>query len=260
MKKLMFLMMALLVAPAMATITVEIVDNGDCTADIVISADGDDADGFGSLLGGIAFDASVDGGAQMLSVSNYHTGESTAQDGRYGIYLGSITFAVVDDETVIDDAGSPVSRGGPDGDPDDPPQLPGPACTLEFAAVYPVSTPDAAPDATTTLCTIEVDQGTTLTLVLDDTRGQAVNIAGGAPSEVVFVGGAIADCGEGCWTNSCQPFGDANGDGLISAQDVQLLVGCWGGSYDPCCDFNRDGIVSAQDVQILVASWGNPCP
>jgi hypothetical protein len=63
-----------------------------------------------------------------------------------------------------------------------------------------------------------------------------------------------------CWSYPCQPYGDANGDGLISALDVQALLNAWGQEYDPCVDFNRDGIVSALDVQVLLNSWGGTCP
>lgn len=65
-----------------------------------------------------------------------------------------------------------------------------------------------------------------------------------------------------CWTSACpcQPYGDANCDGLITALDVKSLVVYWGGPYDPCSDFNRDGLVSALDVLVLLESWGGPCP
>ena len=62
-----------------------------------------------------------------------------------------------------------------------------------------------------------------------------------------------------CWNNPCQPYGDYNGDGLITAIDIQGLVNAWGG-YDVCADFNQDGFITAIDIQILVNQWGNPCP
>ena len=196
MKKLMCLMVALLVAPAMATITVEIVDNADLTADIVITADGADADADGSLLAGIAFDASVDGGASILSVDPAKEGESTDGDEGYGIFMGNIVIAETSPGVYeITDPGGPVA---PATAPDSPPQLPGAECTLEFGCLYNVNTPEAAPLLVTTLCTVTVDQATTLTLALDDTRGNSALIGGGAPSSVVFVGGAIT--GGECYT------------------------------------------------------------
>lgn len=226
MKKLMCLMVALLVAPAMATITVEIVDNGDCTADIVVTADGTDVDANGSLLAGIALDLSVDNGAEILSVVAAKEGESTAADPGYGIFMGTITFIVVGEDTQIDDAGSCVA---PSTAPDNPGTLPGPLCTVEFGCLYNVNVVADAPLAITTLATVTVDGGCTLTAVLDDARGQYALIGGGAPSGVAFVGGAIAacvsgDCYEGqpdrqewldvgeplSWCDPYQCYGDVN--------------------------------------------------
>ncbi|MGI6273421.1 MAG: hypothetical protein ACOYLD_13820, partial [Anaerohalosphaeraceae bacterium] len=101
MKRLMCLLVALMVAPAMAGVTISVVDNGDLTADIVVVADGDDADANGSLIAGIALDVSVDAG-QILEVSNYKiTGESVVGDKGYGIFLGTITFTG-DDPVMIE--------------------------------------------------------------------------------------------------------------------------------------------------------------
>lgn len=58
-----------------------------------------------------------------------------------------------------------------------------------------------------------------------------------------------------CWNYSCQQHGDVNGDGIISAYDVNFLVSAWKNGYNACADFNRDNIISAQDVQILMDSW-----
>ncbi len=66
--------------------------------------------------------------------------------------------------------------------------------------------------------------------------------------------------GPACWNNSCQPFGDANGDGYIDASDVQLLIAAWSGAYNPCVDFNHDGFIDASDVQIILAHWATGCP
>ncbi|MCD6393879.1 MAG: hypothetical protein J7M40_10265 [Planctomycetes bacterium] len=65
-----------------------------------------------------------------------------------------------------------------------------------------------------------------------------------------------------CWTSACpcQPYGDANCDGLISAIDVQILLDAWGGPYNPCADFTRDGLISAMDVMVMINSWGAPSP
>ncbi len=70
------------------------------------------------------------------------------------------------------------------------------------------------------------------------------------------------ELGPPCWYMApCQPHGDYNGDGLITAIDVQGLLGAWAPNpYDQCADFNRDGYITAIDVQILLDSWGKGCP
>lgn len=186
MKRLMCLLVALMVAPAMAGVTISVVDNGDLTADIVVVADGDDADANGSLIAGIALDVSVDAG-QILEVSNYKiTGESVVGDKGYGIFLGTITFTG-DDPVMIEDTGTPVA---PADAPDNPPQLPGPACVLEFGALYDQAVPEAAPEATTVLCKIAVSEACNMTLAANSTRGGVVRIGGGAVA-ANFVGGPI---------------------------------------------------------------------
>ncbi|MCD6393881.1 MAG: hypothetical protein J7M40_10275 [Planctomycetes bacterium] len=279
MKKLMFLMMALLVAPAMAAVTISLVDvPGECAVDLVVTADG--ADTFvdtdtvtNSLVAGIALNVSVGAGEEITSVTGFmDSGESVDGAEGYGIYMGTITFLVTDPDgipdsgdeiTTIDAVGTPVA---PASAPDAPGQLPGESCVLEFAALYDVGNTGNAPDsvnaplAETTLCRINLSGDATVTVTEEiATRGGIVNIGGTAPSSVVMPAPTMVSCGPPCWT-SCQPFGDANSDGLISALDVQVLLGAWGQAYDPCVDFNRDGLVSALDVQVLLGTWGGTCP
>lgn len=271
----MFLMMALLVAPAMATVTISLEQVEDeCALNLVATADGaDTVDGAGlkSLVAGLALNVSVGAGETIDSVINFlGSGVSTAAAPGYGIYMGNIMFVVTDpdgipdngDETTdIDQVGSPVA---PASAPDVPGQLPGESCVLEFAGLFDVGVPADAPEAVTVLAKINVSDGATVTVSEEGaTRGGIVNIGGAAPSGVVMPAPTQADCGPpvpDCWKCPCFEWGDPNCDDLISATDVQRLVGCWGKPYDPCCDFNKDGIVSAQDVQILVASWGSACP
>ena len=75
----------------------------------------------------------------------------------------------------------------------------------------------------------------------------------------VALGSINVVSGPPCWNNPCQPYGDSNGDGLITAIDIQCLVAAWA-VYNECCDFNHDGVITAIDIQILIAQWGNPCP
>jgi uncharacterized membrane protein YeiH len=59
--------------------------------------------------------------------------------------------------------------------------------------------------------------------------------------------------------------GDANGDGVVDAQDFYILQRAWGTSkgqpgYDPRADFNNDGKVDAQDFFILQFHRGQSIP
>ncbi|MFO0826667.1 MAG: hypothetical protein U0572_00835 [Phycisphaerales bacterium] len=47
---------------------------------------------------------------------------------------------------------------------------------------------------------------------------------------------------------------DLNGDGVVNAQDLGILLGAWGTNG---ADLNGDGIVNAQDLGILLGAWGN---
>lgn len=48
---------------------------------------------------------------------------------------------------------------------------------------------------------------------------------------------------------------DLNGDGIVGAQDLSILLNAWGSSGGPA-DLNRDGTVGAQDIAILLNNWG----
>ena len=262
MRKLLFIMMALLVAPAMAEVTISIVDNGDCTADIVLTTTGaDTVDGAGvkTLVAGIAINASVDVGTIDDVTGFMADGVSTAASPGFGIFMGNIEFEVVGEETQISAVGTPVA---PATAPDAPGQLGTSAIVLEFGSLFDVAVPGDAADATTTLCTVHVSEAATLTVTLEDiTRGGIKNIGGGEPDSIAAIVPVAITCGgTTCWDYPCFPYGDANGDDLISALDVQVLLLAWGQPYELCADFNKDGIVSALDVQVLLLNWGSDCP
>ena len=188
MKKLMLTLLVLAIAvPAMADVTISVVDNQDLTADIVIVADGDDADANGSLVAGISLEVSVDAGV-IADVYNYKTsGESVVGDKGYGIYLGTITFTGGDPEDIAD-TGTPVA---PADAPDAPGQVGSASIVLELGALYDQAVPEAAPDGTTTLCTIAVSEGCNAALAANATRGGVVLIGGGSVAAVLN-GGPIS--------------------------------------------------------------------
>ena len=56
-------------------------------------------------------------------------------------------------------------------------------------------------------------------------------------------------------TNPCPP--DINGDGVVSAADLALLLGAWGTSG--LADLDGGGSVGSSDLAQLLGAWG-PCP
>ncbi len=56
--------------------------------------------------------------------------------------------------------------------------------------------------------------------------------------------------------STCPP--DLNGDGLVNAADLALLLGAWGPNPGHPADFNSDGSVNAADLALLLGAWG-PC-
>ncbi|MBI1302545.1 MAG: hypothetical protein GC172_01985, partial [Phycisphaera sp.] len=55
--------------------------------------------------------------------------------------------------------------------------------------------------------------------------------------------------------------GDLDGDGMVGASDLAILLGAWcteaSASCDPIADLNCDGLVNAADLTTLLANWGN---
>ncbi|MFO0827373.1 MAG: FG-GAP-like repeat-containing protein [Phycisphaerales bacterium] len=51
---------------------------------------------------------------------------------------------------------------------------------------------------------------------------------------------------------------DLNGDGVVNAADLGILLGAWGSS-DPSADLTNDGAVDAADLGVLLGAWGD-CP
>lgn len=49
-------------------------------------------------------------------------------------------------------------------------------------------------------------------------------------------------------------FGDVNGDGVVNASDLGLLLGAWGTDV-AASDLNDDGMVNASDLALLLGAW-----
>ncbi|MFO0828334.1 MAG: hypothetical protein U0572_09300 [Phycisphaerales bacterium] len=52
---------------------------------------------------------------------------------------------------------------------------------------------------------------------------------------------------------------DLDGDGIVSASDLGILLGAWGPCASCCANLNGDANVDASDLGILLGAWG-PCP
>ncbi len=51
--------------------------------------------------------------------------------------------------------------------------------------------------------------------------------------------------------------GDINGDGIVSASDLLMILAFWGPCGEPCPgDINDDNHVGTVDLLILLATWG----
>ena len=69
--------------------------------------------------------------------------------------------------------------------------------------------------------------------------------------------GATIDIQGSCGELACVP-GDLNGDGIVNAADMAILLGAWGPNPGHPADLNQDGTVNAADLSELLANWG-PC-
>lgn len=58
--------------------------------------------------------------------------------------------------------------------------------------------------------------------------------------------------------SSVQPAcpADINGDNVVNANDLALLLGGWGPNPGHPADFNDDGVVNASDLALLLGAWG----
>ena len=76
---------------------------------------------------------------------------------------------------------------------------------------------------------------------------------GNYDSGSVFFTNAYAEvsCGTPC-------IGDVNGDDMVDAADLGLLIAVWG-TDESTCDFNEDGMVDGADLAYILGYWGSDC-
>ena len=87
-----------------------------------------------------------------------------------------------------------------------------------------------------------------------------------APFGAFLNGPATTDQSTLDWTLTITPLGascpaDANGDNLVNAADLSVLLALFGQSVTPGddADFNGDGLVNAADLSVLLSNFGTNC-
>jgi hypothetical protein len=184
----------------------------------------------------------------------------------YWVYPGSITFTVVDGNTVVDSFGTPVAEQTVD------------SGVLEMASLYAASDPNHpdAPAASGNLCSFwvdcskaGVDNKVVVGLSLNSKRGGVVlkdpNVTPTTNLPVALDVPCVK--GPACWACPRQPYGDATGEGSTNTQDLLALKKAWlttsagsphgtgTGQYNCCADFTQDGAVNTQDLLRLKQNW-----
>ena len=53
-------------------------------------------------------------------------------------------------------------------------------------------------------------------------------------------------------------LGDANGDGAVNFEDLNLVLGNWGGT-GPDGDVDGDGAVNFEDLNFVLGNWAGDC-
>ena len=261
MRKIVFtLVLLMFVDPTMANVVVTLDQVGD-TNEIIINYDATSESP--DLVRAFGLNVQLDTDANIVAVIPKIVGLSVKDANGFGIFPGTI---------VIDAGGNVTNDGTPVGQLSDSPDtlsgLDSNGVTLEMASLYAPVGPGSpnAPAQKGELARFII--GATgdhcITITANVSRAGATGVVMEDPTLVVTVDLPTSVCvyipeDVPCWSNPCQPFGDYNGDGLITAIDIQGLIAAWGG-YDVCADFNQDGFITALDIQILIAQWGQACP
>ena len=164
---------------------------------------------------------------------------------------GTFTFAVaVPVETVLvaDILGNPVSDGTP---------VPGilPLTGTLVEATQTVTLSLAISDSQSQTQPLELDPFVDQPLALPTVfpTGGTANLLLSGDVTSVTVGTALTATINVSGVRATNPA-DLNGDGLVNAADLTILLSAWGSSGP--ADLNGDGLVNAPDVTILLSDWG----
>jgi hypothetical protein len=147
----------------------------------------------GEVLRAFALDVSVDHGA-IIGISNFFKGPSTASGCGYGIFPASFR----DHIQVLSGTNVDWSAAGytPLASTNDLPgaTLPGlnsPGVTLEFGALWDPLNPSAVPEASGTLCSLDLSQAAQVTVTTNGARGGVVSATPGISVVSSFTGAFV---------------------------------------------------------------------
>jgi hypothetical protein len=90
------------------------------------------------------------------------------------------------------------------------------------------------------------DVGGSLVIVWEDPRNDSNDLYGDAVNTDGSLGPPPPDANPA----------DLNGDGVVNAADLTILLGAWGpATPGEAADINQDGEVNAADLTILLGAW-----
>jgi hypothetical protein len=279
MKKLSFVLAALLfTTPVLATVRITVEPNGK-TATIKYATDGEKVRAF-------ALDITVDKGL-ITGIAGFIRGESTKDKPGYGIFPANFARHITVNPDTGDVAKWDVNDYTPVADPCDPGALGGlgtSGITIEMGALY-YPTDDGSPNAPPnqgTLFKLTLSEQAKLTVKLNEVRGGIVLTNPDVPAIVDLTGAAsitIASSGDllpsshpdyaewvavgkpACWAFPRQCHGDADGlkEGnaktgfyYVGPSDLNILIAAWQVKEPPfgpgiagiangiCADFAHD--------------------
>lgn len=242
--------MALCVPAMAATVTVN--DNGDGTGTIVVDA------GEGNAIVGLALNIDTTGGnisALSISPATFNIYPDAAHD-----------MEVVTPDSYSYGAGSPIANQDAVGEADLSSSFAVSAGMLNGADIA------GADGAQVVTINITVDADTNICVAENALRGGIVLTDGTA----VAIDGTTV-CGD--ITSSVPCYGDFNGDGFTTTQDMGLIINqlsqkgapyvipSGDALYNALMDLNSDGFVTTQDMGLIInylsaagAPYVVPCP
>jgi hypothetical protein len=257
MRQLLIAILAMLVVPAMADVTITVTDNLDCTVTIGYSTDGEIPRAF-------ALDLCVDGGATIDAIGGFVAGESTVGAIGFGIFPGAFD-AVIDPAAPnwADPAYTPVAPAGSPGSAG----VIGDACiTVELGSLY--DDPAEQPGTTGDLLTITVSASCNLSVSANTTRAATgVVLEDTTDATVVLPGATPITCGLPCKNNTYYAQGDITtpGDSCVTFLDAQIIIPAIGAvpgdaNYDECADIIEDDAITFLDAKVIIDNLGNCYP